>query len=96
MMEAMPRPRPPHLHRQVTRHTVRRSGMSVSARGCASAYELTLAQWSSMKNTAPPFRALHVRRGALSGTLAWLIERYRETGAWTGLSAATRTSSCTF
>jgi hypothetical protein len=25
-----------------------------------------------------------------AGTLAWLVKRYRETGAWTGLSLATR------
>ena len=29
-------------------------------------------------------------QGASAGTLAWLIERYRETGAWTNLSLATR------
>jgi len=92
-MPDMPHPRLPHLHREVTRHGkvvwyARVGGSSRGPRirlraeyGTAefwTEYELALA--SAPRKPAPNHE----------GTLAWLIERYRETTAWTYLSAATR------
>jgi len=92
-MPDMPHPRLPHLHREVTRHGkvvwyARVGGSSRGPRirlraeyGTAefwTEYELALA--SAPRKSAPNHE----------GTLAWLIERYRETTAWTYLSAATR------
>src|SRR4029079_1703068 len=86
----MPRPRPPHLQRETTRHGkavwyVRQDhGPRVRIR----------AEYGT-----PEFEEVY--RAALSGaptrkaapsnsTLTWLIARYRETMAWSELSAATR------
>jgi integrase len=89
----MPRPRPPHLQRQVTQH-----GRVV--------WYIRVGKGSRIRLKAPfgtpefdaEYRAaittLAARKeekdGTASGTLAWLIERYRETTAWTKLSLATR------
>jgi integrase len=90
-MDDMPRPRPPHLHRQVTRHGrtvwyVRvDKGRRIRIRAAFGTpefdaeYQAALAGNSSSRT-----------RGTTSGTLAWLIERYRETTAWSDLSLATR------
>ncbi len=87
----MPRPRPPHLHRQETRHGTTvwyvRKGHGVRTRIRAqygtpefdAEYQAAIAGKPQLKPGA-----------AAAGTLAWLIERYRETGAWTALSSATR------
>jgi integrase len=92
-MAEMPRPRPPHLHRQVSRHgrTVWyvRIGKGPRARIRApfgtlefdAEYQTAIADLSARKEK---------KEDATAGTLAWLIERYRETGAWTNLSLATR------
>ena len=91
-MEAMPHPIPQHLHRQITRHGnvvwYVRVGKGPRTRiranyGTAEFFEqyrLALASVAKPSTGEPA-----------SGTLAWLIARYRETAAWTqGLSAATR------
>jgi hypothetical protein len=85
----MPRPRPPYLSREVTRHGravwyVRRDGKRIRLRAdfgtpdFEAEYQAALAR-KPLKSKAPN-----------EGTLAWLIERYRETTAWSHLSAATR------
>src|SRR6516164_1942986 len=88
----MPRPRPPHLQREITRH-----GKAV--------WYVRLNRGSRVRLKAkfgtPEFDAEY--RAALSGTptrkatpsnssLAWLLARYRETTAWSELSPATRRS----
>lgn len=90
--EAMPRPRPPHVHRETTRHGrvvwyVRvdrgpriRLPAGPGQPGFDAAYRAALE--GRQAESAP------ARVGA--GTLAWLTERYRETSAWTDLSLATR------
>jgi integrase len=93
VMANVPSPRPPHLHREVTRHGkvvwyARTGGRSRGPRvklraefGTAefwSEYQAALA--STPRQPAEPHE----------GTLAWLIERYRETTAWSCLSSATR------
>ena len=92
MITTMPRPRPPHLHRQVTRHGktvwyVRIGrGRRVRIRAGFGTPEFDVeyhaaitAQLRPSWKGAPP-----------AGTLAWLIERYRETPSWRDLSLATR------
>ena len=90
-MDAMPRPRPPHLHREVNRHGTAvwyvRVGKGPRVRirseygsdGFETEYQAALSGKPASR-----------RGSAASGTLAWLLERYRETGAWAALSAATR------
>ena len=91
MIADMPRPRPPHLHHESTRHGkfvwyVRigrgprvRLRSSYGTPEFAEEYQAALIHKPCSKPGSP-----------VSGTLAWLIERYRETGAWAALSAATR------
>jgi hypothetical protein len=80
VIASMPRPRPPHLHRQVTRHGktvwyVRvGKGPRVRIRG---------------EFGSPEFGSQQVK-GEAFGSLSWLIARYRETTTWAALSAATR------
>jgi integrase len=87
----MPRPRPPHLHRQVTRHGrivwyVRMGhGPRVRLRTEFGTLEFEAEYQAAVSGTP------RAKRGRpATGTLAWLIERYRETTAWTLLSTATR------
>jgi integrase len=89
-MEAMPRPRPPHLHRQVTRHgktvwyvRVGR-GPRTRIRAAFGTPEFD-AEYRAAISVRPPSTL-----SAPANTLAWLIERYRETPAWRDLSLATR------
>jgi integrase len=95
MMPDMPRPRPPHLHRQMTRHGrvvwyVRdshgtrpriRIRATFGTPDFEAEYQAAIAALSVQKAK---------NAGASAGTLAWLVERYRETTAWTDLSLATR------
>jgi integrase len=93
-MEAMPRPRPPYLLRQVTQHGrvcwYVRKGKGKRIRvpppgteGFNQAYQAALADGDNVISGA------NVRTSA-AGTLSWLVTRYRETTAWTSLSLATR------
>ena len=87
----MPRPRPPHLHRQTTRHGkvawyVRiGKGPRIRLRG-----EYGTPQFMSAYQAAVSKRPVPNAGKAATGTLAWLIARYRETMAWAALSSATR------
>jgi integrase len=90
-MEDMPRPRPPHLQRQITRHGkpvwyVRRGkGQRIRLRAEYGSPEFEAEYQAAVVGKPAP------RKGApATGTLAWLIARYRETTAWTTLSMATR------
>jgi integrase len=66
--------------------------MSASTRGPVPA----LGRYSARQNSTPNIKAAISGNprprasSALTGTLAWLIERYRETTAWADLSHATR------
>ena len=91
-MNDMPRPRPPHLHRQVTRH-----GKTVWYVRIGKGRRIRIkAAFGTAEFDAEYHAAITVRLrpsfkgGASAGTLAWLIERYRETPAWLDLSLATR------
>lgn len=91
-MNDMPRPRPPHLHRQVTRH-----GKTVWYIRIGKGRRIRIkAAFGTAEFDAEYHAAITIRLrpsfkgGASAGTLAWLIERYRETPAWLDLSLATR------
>lgn len=91
MMPTMPRPRPPHLHRETTRHGkavwyVRvDKGPRIRIRAEFGSAAFDEEYQAAISGTVPE------KKGAPGkGTLAWLIAQYRETGAWLALSAATR------
>jgi len=91
MMDAMPRPRPPHLQREVTRHGkavwyVRvDKGPRIRLRAEYGSAEFDAEYQSAISGSPRP------RKGAPAiGTLGWLLARYRETAAWAVYSAATR------
>jgi integrase len=91
-MPDMPRPRPPHLHRETTRHGVtvwyfrRGDGPRIRIRGEYGSPEFTAAYRAALAGEvvekAQPSRDKR--------SLAWLVERYRESSAWTALKPTTR------
>ena len=92
MIDAMPRPRPPYLHRETTRHG--KSVWYVRVGNGAPRIRIR-AEFGTADFTAEYEAALsgtpRTKKGAPSlGTLAWLIDRYRETTAWSSLSLTTR------
>jgi integrase len=93
-MDGMPRPRPPHLHRQVSRHGkavwyVRiGKGFRIRIRSAFGTAEFD-AEYQAAVAGLPARQTPKDDRTSL-GTLAWLVERYRETTAWTDLSLASR------
>jgi integrase len=91
VIATMPRPRPPHLQRQITRHGrpvwyVRiGKGPRIRIRAAFGTPEFDAEYQAAISGTPRP------KRGAPGiGTLAWLLARYRETTAWSELSLATR------
>lgn len=91
MTEAMPRPRPPFLQRETTRHGKAvwfvRVGKGPRVRIRA---EYGTAEFDTAYQAAIDGKPLTARDKAGNGTLEWLIDRYRETDAWRSLSLATR------
>jgi integrase len=87
----MPRPRPPRLQRQISRHGravwyVRRGhGPRVRIRA-----EFGTPEFEAEYRAALDGTPVESSKKAAVGTLEWLWERYRETTAWTTLSLATR------
>jgi hypothetical protein len=90
-MDGMPRPRPPYLLREVTRHgKVKwyvRIGKGPRARihGAFGTPEFD-AEYEAAISGEPK----RTKGAPVAGTLSWLIDRYRETRAWTDFSFATR------
>jgi integrase len=88
----MPRPRPPHLHREVTRHGkavwyVRvGKGPRIRIRAEFGTPDFAAEYQAAISGSAKP----KVRGAPKVDSLAWLIARYRETTTWMALSAATR------
>ena len=90
MMDVMPRPRWPHLFREVSRHgTVRwvvRVGHGprtpIAADYGSPEFE---ADHAAIRGDAPA-----AARKAATGTLQWLWDRYRASSAWGALKPATR------
>ena len=90
-MSAMPRPRPPHLHHERTRHGalvwyVRvGKGPRIRIKAPHGTPEFDEAYRAALAGEEAPSAAR-----TATGTFKWLLERYRETQAWAKLSAATR------
>ena len=84
-MDAMPRPRPPHLHRQVSRHGstiwyVRiGKGPRIRIRAAFGTPHFDAEYQSAIASL--PMQQTGKDDRTPTGTLAWLVERYRETGA---------------
>ena len=87
----MPRPRPPRLQRQISRHGravwyVRRGhGLRIRIRA-----EFGTPEFEAEYRAALDGTPVENRKKAAVGTLEWLWDRYRETATWTSLSLATR------
>jgi integrase len=87
----MPRPRPPHLHREVNRHGkavwyVREGkGPRIRIKAEYGTPEFEAAYQAALRGevSSSPTKATR-------GSLEWLWMLYRQTGAWTELSLATR------
>jgi integrase len=87
----MPRPRPPHLHRETNRHGtvvwyVRvGKGPRIRIKPEYGSSEFQDAYQAAIKGESP-------RPGvrAAKGTLGWLFDLYRQTSAWTDLAKSTR------
>jgi integrase len=91
MNSDMPRPRPPHLIREVSRHgrvtwVVRVGhGPRTRLRAAYGSPEF-LAEYHAAVTGEP----ISKRRGAGHGTLQWLWDDYRKSSAWSSLANATR------
>lgn len=87
----MPRPRPPHLHRETTRHGKSvwyvRVGRGARIRLRA---EFGTPEFQAEYQDAVAGKLRPKESGPASGTLAWYVARYRESSAWLALSFATR------
>lgn len=91
MIEDMPRARPPHLQRQVSRHGkvmwYVRVGKGPRTR---ISEEYGTESFMAAYRAALEGESVTASKPKSFGTLAWLCDRYRESGAWLRLSAATR------
>jgi integrase len=86
----MPRPRPPHLQREITRH-----GQAIWYVRTGHGPRVRIRSEFGTPEFDAEYRAALAgnltRKAAPScSTLEWLLTRYRETAAWTDLSPATR------
>ena len=92
----MPRPRPPYLNRVVTRHGkivwMVRVGSGDDRRRVRLRAEYGTPEFKAEYEAAIAAgeRAVAERGCSAEGTVAWLIERFRETTIWANLSPATR------
>jgi hypothetical protein len=89
-MEAMPRPRPPYLSREVTRHRkpvwyVRRGGKRIRIKAEYGTPEFE-AEYQAAIASHQPATGAHTT----AGTLGWLIECFRGSAAWLARSQSTR------
>ncbi len=87
----MPRPRPPHLHKETNRHGttvwyVREGkGPRIRIKEAFGTPEFEAAYQAALKG-----EAVQPAAKAAKGSLEWLWMLYRQTSAWSGLSLATR------
>lgn len=92
MIDLMPRPKPPHLYRERTRHGgiayyVRVGhGRRIRIREAFGTAEFWAAYREAVEGRAPQAAAGRPK----PQTLAWLIDQYRHHSAWAALSPATR------
>lgn len=91
MIASMPRPRPPHLQSETTRHGRKvwyvrvGAGPRIRLRASFGSLEFQDEYEAALRGERPVNGSK-----AKAGTLEWLIARYRETSAWGDLSSATR------
>lgn len=91
-MAAMPRVRPPYLHRYHTRHGkfywyVRKpGGRRIRIRAEFGTKDFDAEYRAALDGVSPPQQT----RKASSGSLKWLWDRYRESSEWKAYSQATR------
>jgi integrase len=87
----MPRPRPPHLHREANRHGTMvwyvriGKGPRIRIKGVYGTPEFEMAYQAAINDELPQPAAKAAR-----GSLEWLWMLYRQTNAWTDLSLTTR------
>jgi integrase len=88
----MPRPRPPNLHRETTRHGKTIWYVRVDrGRRIRIRSEFGSPVFDAEYRAALDGKSVSDRKGGPAlGSLAWLFDRYRETSAWAKLSLATR------
>jgi len=96
-MEAMPRPRWPHLLREVSRHGTARWVVRVG-HGPRIALE---GEYGTEKFEASYHKAIErgictPRRTNADGTLSWLVARYQGSSAWSSLAKATQRQRANF
>lgn len=90
-MDSMPRPRPPYLSREVTRHGKAVWYVRIKGKRTRLRAEYGTPEFEAQFDAALAGKSLKPNTGQKEGSLAWLIARYRETTAWTSdLSLATR------
>lgn len=91
MIDAMPRPRPPHLRLEKTRHGRRSwyvrfsNGPRIRIKADYGTPEFDAAYQAALRGEH--FSPMSAAR---TGSLEWLIDRYRETTSWQTLSPATK------
>jgi hypothetical protein len=89
----MPRPRPPHIHREQTRHGARvwyvrkGHGPRIRLKAEYGSAEFWTEYRAALEGTPRFWKAPRAH------TLAWGLARYRESSAWSALSTATRHQS---
>lgn len=89
-MNAMPRPRPPYLHRETTRHGAvvwyvrKNDGPRIRVKGEYGSPEFWAAYREALEGRA------EVQKKASPHTLQWALDKYRASSAWASLSNATR------
>lgn len=92
MIPLMPKPRPPYLHRQETRHGVvvwyvrKQHGPRIRLRGAFGTDEF----WREYRAALEGAPGAPTRARVKPQTLAWALERYRGSPAWAALATATR------
>lgn len=91
-MQPMPKRRPPHLHREMTRHEtfvwyVRRDhGPRIRIRAEYDTKEFWEEYNAAIAGAPVP------QKTSKANSLQWALDRYRESSAWAGLAVATRRS----
>lgn len=92
-MDGMPRPRPPHLVREVTRHGkpvwyVRKGqGKRIRIRAAYGSEEFWKAYREALESTAPPSGKVAPR------SFTWVVNRFRQSAKWNALSLASQKQS---
>ena len=92
LIPPMPRPRPPHLHREPLKRSEARwyvrigHGPRSRIRERYGTPEFEAAYQAAIRGETLPGR----NAKAAGGTLQWLWERYRDSSKWASLSNATR------